>query len=69
MTPELQHKIAVWRQKCADNTITQEEMKAAVLELRAGRVTAQAASTASRAKAAKKEIPKAADLLGELGQM
>jgi hypothetical protein len=66
INPELQQQIAIWRQKCADNTITQEEMRAAVIHLRAGRVAAAAASTASRVKRAVAEVPKADDLLAEL---
>ena len=66
ISPELQTKIASWRLKCADGTITQEEMKEAIILLREGRVHAQAASTASRAKKAAAVIPHAQDLLNEL---
>ena len=66
-TPELQAKIAIWRQKAVDGTLTVEEMKEAILALRAGRVSAAHASEASRRKAAKVAIPSADDLLAELG--
>jgi hypothetical protein len=69
MTPELQAQIAIWRQKAADNTLTQEEMKAAIIALRAGRVSAAYASETARRKTAKVAIPSAVDLLAELGEM
>ena len=65
-TYELQAQIAQWRQKAADGTLTQDEMKEAIKLLRAGRVSAAYASDASRRKKAIKEIPHAADLLSEL---
>lgn len=66
MTPELQSKITVWRQKALDGSITIEEMKEAIIALRQGRIGAAIASDASRRKKAKAEVPSADDLLGEL---
>lgn len=66
MTPEIQARIAIWRRKAIDGTLSDEEMKEAVDLLRAGRVTAAAASAASRSKRAVKIIPSADDLLDEL---
>lgn len=67
MTPELQSKIAIWRAKIADNTITEAEMQEAVIALREGRMRAAAASDTSRRAKAKAAIPSADDMLGELG--
>lgn len=67
MTPEIQAKMAIWRQKIADNTMTEGEMLEAVQVLRAGRLRAAAASDTSRRAKAKAEIPSADDMLNELG--
>jgi hypothetical protein len=66
MTPELNAKIAIWRQKAIDGTLTIEEMKEAISALRQGRVSAGIASATSRAKKAKVEVPSAANLLAEM---
>lgn len=70
-SPELQSKIAIWREKAIDGTITVEEMKEAVIALRAGRVSAAHASEGARAKKAATGKPTlsldADDLLAELG--
>jgi len=66
ISPELQSKIASWRQRAATNELSQEEMKEAIILLRAGRLTAAAASAPARAKAAKAAIPHADDLLDEI---
>lgn len=63
---ELQQKIAGWRARAAEGTLTLEEMKEAILHLRAGRVNAQNASAASKRKKAIAEIPSAADMLSDL---
>jgi hypothetical protein len=55
-SPELQSKLAIWRQKSIDGTITLEELKEAVRLMRADRhaaLDAQAkSSTGSRGKKA-----------------
>jgi hypothetical protein len=68
---EMQSKITAWRHKAAAGTLSIDEMKEAVRELRAGRMTAAAAANAgasTRAKA-KVAVPSAANLLGELEGM
>lgn len=67
MSPELQSKIALWRQKAVNGTLTQDEMREAILALRADRVGAAVASAASKRSKAKAEIPDADDLLAEMG--
>ena len=63
---ELQAKISSWRLRAADGSLTLDEMKEAILHLRAGRVTAAAASATAKRKKAIVEIPKADDLLSEM---
>ena len=67
INPELQSQIAVWRQKSAEGTLTQDEMRQAIIMMRAGRLSASTASEQSRRKSAKIAIPSADDLLDELG--
>ncbi|MDE2097542.1 MAG: hypothetical protein KGL39_09875 [Patescibacteria group bacterium] len=69
VTPETQAKIAIWRQKAVEGTLTVEEMKEAIHLLRAGRIGAHIASDTSRRKKAKADIPSADDLLAELGDI
>jgi hypothetical protein len=69
MTPEINAKVAIWRQRAIDGTLTLEEMKEAILVLRGGRVSAAATSESSRRKKAKVEVPSADDLLNELGEL
>jgi hypothetical protein len=66
MTPEMMSKIAIWRQKAAEGTLTVEEMQGAIIALRGDRRGAAVASEKSRkAKAPKAEV-RADDLLSEL---
>ena len=65
---ELQAKIADWRLRAADNTLTLDEMKEAVRYLRAGRVSAANASLASRKKKSS-EAPSADSMLNDLENM
>ena len=67
MTPETNSKIAIWRAKAADGTLTLEEMRKAIIVLRASRVGAALASAKARRAKAKAEIPSADDMLAELG--
>jgi hypothetical protein len=67
MTPEVMSKIAIWRQKALDNTLTEAEMVEAIQTIRGDRRSAAHASDASRKKTATKVIPSADDLLNELG--
>lgn len=68
MTPELAQKVAEWQRKCLDGTITPDDMKEAVLHLRAGRISAAAASAKAR-KPTKDAAPAAADMLDEMGDL
>lgn len=66
-SPELQAKIAIWRQKCRDGSMTQEEYKEVLQELRADRIKAGTVSAASKErKAAAKKVVNSDDLLSEL---
>jgi len=67
MTPELQAKIASWRAKAANGTLTVEEMTQAMAALREGRMTAAASSPSSKSRAPK-VIPTAKSLLDEIGE-
>lgn len=61
--PELQNQIAIWRQKAQAGTLSMEEMRAAIIALRAGRTSAVYTGPSAKKKAAKS----ADELLGELG--
>ncbi len=67
-SPELQAKLASWRLRAAEGTLTLEEMKEAIKFLRQDRVSAgrAAATTASKRKKAFAEIPAADDMLADL---
>lgn len=69
ISPELQSKFASWRAKAADGTLTEAEMREAIIALRAGRMQAAASAQTSRKKAAIREIPRAEDLMGELDDL
>ena len=69
VTPEISMKIAAWRQKAAEGTLTLDDMKEAIIYLRAGRVNAQSASAAAKRKKAIIAIPSAADMLNDLENM
>lgn len=63
--------VQLWRQKAREGTLTPEEMRAAIAQIRAERIGQGAVSTAAKEKkavAAKKKEPINSDaLLGELG--
>lgn len=67
MNFELESKIAVWRQKAVDNTLTVEEMAEAVRVMRGDRRGAAIASDKARKSKSIAAIPSADDLLSELG--
>lgn len=69
VSPELQSRIASWRQRASEGLLTIEEMREAIIALRAGRVAAVASSAASTRKKAIAAIPSADDLLGELADL
>ena len=63
---ETQSRIAEWRAKALNNTLTVDDMREALRVMRGERVGAAIASDASRRKKAKVEIPDAQSLLDEL---
>lgn len=67
---ELQSKIAAWRLKAAEGTLTLDEMKEAIVHLRAGRLSAAVAASSAKkvsATGAKKTvISNSDDLLDEI---
>lgn len=66
-SPELQSKIAVWRAKANEGTLTMEEQREAVAAIRGERKSAANASEGAKRKVAKAAIPDAKALLGALG--
>jgi len=65
---ELTNRIAQWRQKVQDKTITLDEMKEAIVFMRGGRLAATHAASESKAKSrVKPEARNTDDLLRELG--
>lgn len=63
---ELQSKIANWRLRAAEKTLTLEEMKEAIVYLRAGRVNAASSAAATKRKKAIAAVPSADDMLSDL---
>lgn len=66
---ELQAKISNWRIKASSGELTLDEMKEAIVYLRAGRISAASQTTAARAKKAKAVIPSADEMLDDLDNM
>lgn len=66
LTPHDSARIAELRQRQLDGTITLEDLREVIRTLREGRIGAQAASTASRTRAAKVAVPDADKLLDQL---
>lgn len=68
LSPEIQAKVQLWRQKCREGTMTLDEYKEAIQFLRANRTVASQTSDKARAKrvAAKAAPVSGEDLLGEL---
>ncbi len=68
-SPELINKVAEWRRKAADGTLTLEEQKEAILVLRQNRTAALSAQPKAKSSGggrAKKGPVNADALLGEL---
>ena len=64
LSPEVLNRIAGYRAKAADGTLTKDDMRAAIILMRQNRITAQATSTP---KAKSKVQSKSTDaLLNEL---
>ncbi len=68
---ELQSKIAGWRLRAAEGTLTLDEMKEAIIHLRAGRLSAATtAAAAKRIPASKRSAaPSQDDMLSELDDL
>jgi hypothetical protein len=66
LSPELQSKISVWRQKALDGTLTIDEMREAIVLMRQGRMSAASASEQARRTKAKAAVKSADELLSEL---
>lgn len=65
-TPEVQAKIQIWRERARAGTLTQDEMREAIVVLRQDRVRASAVSATAR----KRKAPVDAEaLLGELDNL
>lgn len=54
-SPELASKIALWQQKSAQGTMTQEEYREAIAALRQGRLAAASQSAAKKSKPSAKK--------------
>lgn len=67
ISPELQSKLSIWRQKAADGTLSMDELKEAVAFLRSDRKAAAVSSPAKKTAKAKAAIPDADTLMKELG--
>jgi len=63
ISPELQSRVQVWRQKANAGTLSIDEMREAIAALRGGRLAAANATKTTRAKGPAKS---ADDLLTEL---
>lgn len=67
MSPELQAKIAEWKSRSIDGTMTVEDYRVAIAAIRGDRKSAHAASDQSRRTKAKAVIPDAKSMLSDLG--
>lgn len=65
LSPELQTKFDIWRRKSADNTITMEELREAVMALRGSRRSAAEASP-TKSRSSRSPARSADDMLGDL---
>lgn len=71
-SPELQLRIQAWREKARNGTLTQEEMKEAILALRQDRISLALPTAGSRVTKERKAAaakPNAAALLDELDKL
>jgi hypothetical protein len=68
MTTDINSRIALWRQKAVEGTLTKEDMIEAIKLLSGGRQSAAIASSTSRSKKALAPAPENADdLLDQIG--
>lgn len=68
-SPDLQSKIAVWRQKTRDGSMTPDEYREAIAAIRGERKSAANASEQSKRTKAKAQVPDAKSLLADLGKL
>jgi len=67
---ELQSKIASWRLRATEGTLTLEEMREGIVFLRAGRLGAASAAAAAKRVPTKRSAPPSQDsMLDELGDL
>lgn len=66
-SPDLEAKLAVWRARALEGTLTLDELRESTSLLREGRQAAAQASDSARRKKAKAVIPSAEELERELG--
>lgn len=66
---DLLAKIAVWREKARQGTLTADEQREAIAALRQDRKSAAVASETSRRKKAVAVVPDAKALLADLGKL
>jgi hypothetical protein len=68
-SPEVQAKIQLLRQKSRDGTLTQDEMREAIILMREGRVAASATSAKAKSRKSSKASVNSDDLLNELDNL
>lgn len=68
-SPEFLSKVARWRARAIEGTLTEAEMVEAVKEMRAGRYGAAMATEKAKTTRAKAAVPDADDLLKEMGDL
>jgi hypothetical protein len=71
VSPEVQSRLAILRQKAVEGTLTLEEQKEAIIMIRGDRQRAVSSPSGSAAKRsmAKAVIPSADEMLNELGKI
>lgn len=69
LSPEIQTKLAVWRAKALDGTLTMEEQREAIIILRESRRSASVYAAEGKAKAKKGPTKSADELFGMLDKL
>lgn len=67
LSPEMQAKVATWRQKAIAGTLSVEDMREAIVLLRSNRRSAAVSATEARRTKARKVVQSADDMLKDLG--
>lgn len=68
MSPELQQKMAIWRQKALTNELTLDDCKEAVALIREGRMEAAKSAASTKRAAAKKAVLTSEQMFGGLDE-